>query len=625
MLCLGRSGLYLVRASLLVLLLPVLAWAVQDVVNTRHNLSVSGPGTIKSATVDAVCVFCHTPHAAQPEAPLWNHQLPSGQTYTPYDSSTLDSAPKPGQPTGKSILCLACHDGTVALGALANPPTGQTMDLGGTFLTPADRGYLGTDLADDHPISFLYDNNLAIADGELATPGTIDLPLESGELQCTSCHDPHEKDVVPFLRKASLNGVLCTTCHVRGQGLAWDWASSSHATSPAVWGGGGTDPWGERRPAWKGSNVAENACFNCHRPHTAATPRRLIKADEENTCYLCHNGNVAGTDIQTEFLKAYSHPVATTPNPNHDATLVENPLTMPFHAECADCHNPHAVKSGLPMVAFDPSQPFAGNHSTPPFANDRIKGVSGLDVNGNVLADITNQYELCFKCHGVPGRGPCGGGPTQRCSTLGTSGHNNVRLDAIYNIRDKVYSGTPGLVSYHPIESNNPANNSEVPSLRTDIPLDKVNSLIYCTDCHNNNVSIAAGGTGPAGPHGSTHEGLFAQAYTLDPLVPAAATNDMALCFKCHDENTLLNLETSGFSHGRHINSRSKTCINCHDPHGSHASPHLINFLKYSNFPGGPYEILATSFAEPTFVDNGVYSGTCYLQCHGTRHDPRGY
>jgi predicted CXXCH cytochrome family protein len=605
----------------LIFLFSGLLFAAQDVVNTRHNLSLSGPGTVKSATVDAVCVFCHTPHVATPEAPLWNHDLPSGQIYNPYDSTTLDASPKPDQPTGKSILCLACHDGTVGLGALGNLPNGQTMDIAGTTLTIAERGYIGTDLADDHPISFTYDPSLVIADPELAAPGTIGLPLESNALQCTTCHDPHEATNQPFLHTTSLNGAICTTCHQRGQGFSWDWPVSSHATSTAVWNTLGMDPWGERRTEWKGTNVAENSCFNCHTTHTAPVPVRLLKAQEENTCYLCHNGNVASTDIQSEFLKAYRHPVGTTPNANHNATLNEDPLTMSLHVECVDCHNSHAVANDLPMISFNPNTPFDGNHTTAPAANARIKGVSGIDVNGAVKAEIDFQYELCFKCHGLPGKSACDLG---RCATA--TNYQMTRVDAVYNIRDKVNSATPGLVSYHPIETNNASNNAEVPSLRTDIPLDKSTSLIYCTDCHNNENSSAAGGAGPEGPHGSTQEGLLTLPYTLDPLVPSSATVDMALCFKCHDENTLINVEASGFSHGRHINNRTKTCINCHDPHGSHRSNYLINFQTYSSFPGGPYEILPFGgFAEPTFTDNGLYTGSCNLVCHGANHAGRSY
>ena len=36
----------------------------ESIVNSKHNLSLSGPGDIKSATEADVCIFCHTPHNA---------------------------------------------------------------------------------------------------------------------------------------------------------------------------------------------------------------------------------------------------------------------------------------------------------------------------------------------------------------------------------------------------------------------------------------------------------------------------------------------------------------------------------------------------------------------------------
>jgi len=73
----------------------------QSVINTKHNLSVTGPGTIKASTETEVCVFCHTPHNSNPIAPLWNRNS-SGATYLLYNSSTQKALP--GQPDGSSIF-----------------------------------------------------------------------------------------------------------------------------------------------------------------------------------------------------------------------------------------------------------------------------------------------------------------------------------------------------------------------------------------------------------------------------------------------------------------------------------------------------------------------------------------
>ena len=43
-------------------------WAerISDVRNTVHNFSVTGPGAVRAVSEDEVCVFCHTPHGAEP-------------------------------------------------------------------------------------------------------------------------------------------------------------------------------------------------------------------------------------------------------------------------------------------------------------------------------------------------------------------------------------------------------------------------------------------------------------------------------------------------------------------------------------------------------------------------------
>ncbi|RLJ16814.1 hypothetical protein DJ031_15180 [bacterium endosymbiont of Escarpia laminata] len=594
------------RVSVLCMcLLIVSAATVGDVANTVHNLSSSGPGTgaFKSLTEDRICIFCHTPHAATPETPLWN-RLSTG-AYTPYQSSTTDAAA--GNMSSSSDLCLSCHDGTIALGDLVNPGAGVTNDLSTTFLT--GRALIGSDLSNDHPVAIIYDPNLLATDPDLLSPAVVDLPLKNGELHCSSCHDPHKNIHPPFLHKPTLNGELCITCHIP-TGPTWDWTTSSHATSlasPPM----GTDPWAERKPAWVGQNVRENACMNCHTPHNAATPVRLIKDQEEQTCYLCHDGTVA-QDILSEELKFSHHPVEMTPNLDHDSVRAENPLTMSFHVECEDCHNPHGSYSSPPMISFNPANPADTNHTTAPFVNGSMVGVTGIDSGGAVKPEVDYEYEVCFKCHGVPGKSAC---DNQRCSTA--TGYSMTRQDGVYNLRDKVDPGNPALVSYHPITANDPFNNGEVPSLRTDIPLDTSSSLIYCSDCHSSNVSPAAGGVGTAGSHGSTFEGILALPYDFDPQTATSANN---LCYKCHNAASL---EVS-FIHSKHVGANT-TCINCHDPHGSTKFPHLLNFLTFANVTG-PMEITGTgAFTEPTWVDNGQYSGACYLVCHGKTHDGWSY
>lgn len=584
------------------------ALAQQDVSNTLHNMSISGPGAVKSLTIDQVCVFCHAPHNAEPEAPLWN-RLSSGETYVEYGSTTLDALP--GQPAGSSRLCLSCHDGTIALGAMVNPPFGVVNDMTNTRIS--GRANIGTDLHDDHPISFAYTVGLTTLEPELANPAGVDLPLENENVECGTCHDPHRADIVPFLRKSTLNGELCTTCHVRA-GATWAWATASHAVSTAT--PTGADPWAERKAAWKGTTVAENACFNCHTPHNAAAPARLLKDSEENTCFRCHDGSVATGDVQADFAKTSRHPIEITPNPDHDAMKLENPLTMSLHVECMDCHNPHATSADLPMFTLNPTNPADSNHTIAPEVNGRIKGVTGVDINGAVKAEIDFQYEMCFKCHGLPGKSSCG---TGRCNLAATN--NMTRLDGVYNLRDKFDPGNPALVSYHPVVANNPNNNGEVPSLKAF--LNRNDSQIYCTDCHNSDQSIAGGGTRPAGPHGSIHEPILAQRLSLLPQDNNAPA-DYELCLKCHNEASLSGNDS--FKHRSHVFNRGASCLACHDPHGSAVYPHLLNFQTSTDYSGATLTITGAGiYAEPTWIDDGVNKGTCWMTCHGSTHGGRSY
>ena len=159
------------------------AWS--QVAATKHNLSISGPGTVKASTESEICIFCHTPHNASPAGGLWNRRNPAA-AYTPYSSSTAKGAA--GQPNGASLQCLSCHDGTIALGDVLSRATPIAM-AGATSVMPAGAGRLGTDLGDDHPVSFAYTAALVTQrNNELVSPTA--LPPRTAAPACArrSCH-----------------------------------------------------------------------------------------------------------------------------------------------------------------------------------------------------------------------------------------------------------------------------------------------------------------------------------------------------------------------------------------------------------------------------------------------------
>ena len=554
-----------IKIYFLLVFLP-LSVSAQSIINTKHNLSSNGPGTIKATGETEVCIFCHTPHKSTTAGPLWNKNA-STATYTLYSSSTLKAVP--GQPDGSSILCLSCHDGTIALGNIANPNT--YVSFGAITTMPAGKSNLTTNLSDDHPISFTYNPALATANGKILAPNNIIAPVSldrASEMQCTSCHDAHDNTNPKFLVTTNEGSALCFSCHDRNV-----WSGSSHINSTKTWNGTGVNPWFHSSY----TTVANNACENCHAPHTAGSPKEILNyQNEEDNCLNCHNGNVASKNIQTQFTKTYKHNVYgyTDVHYTSEPALVNNK-----HVECVDCHNAHTSNASTAIA---------------PNVSGSTSGVKGIDANGSAVTLAQYQYQICFRCHSdnIPTVMPR---YTNRYRGVG-----NNRLD---------FATTN--VSYHPVEAA--GKNMSMTSL---VPPLSVSSKIYCTDCH---ASDGAGS--PAGPHGSSNIAILKYAYDTSrfPMMGTGwnATDLNArwpLCFQCHNLSTVTTIHTniSGGHYFKYIG-----CNTCHDPHGYDGSLGVNGgsaasaFEKLVNFD--------TTVIRPNPINGKMIDITnrkCYFVCH---------
>lgn len=202
--------------------------AFAGVEQTKHNFSsaTESPGGFFFGTRQ-VCVFCHVPHNGnQNLGLLWNHEDNPAQQYTMYSSPTLDMT-QTQNPNKGSLMCLSCHDGTIAVNSLNNlpgpdgagnygTPGGSGLDGAGK-IDPSSNVFVDIDLSDDHPVGMVYDASKDPT-GFAPKTGVSDqypdkLLSEGLYVECTSCHNPHDDTYSNFLIESNANSQLCTRCH----------------------------------------------------------------------------------------------------------------------------------------------------------------------------------------------------------------------------------------------------------------------------------------------------------------------------------------------------------------------------------------------------------------------------
>jgi hypothetical protein len=226
-------------------LLPIVSRA--GILNSPHDFSQQAWNFSNPADPNAVCTPCHQAHHADSRViPLWGHTTSVGP-WIMYNTNTvpvsqMKAVPSP-TPTGPSLACLSCHDGTVAINSYGGGIQGSPA----SFVT--NTANLGQDLTHTHPISFTYDANLVgtgpnqdqwlynpdttqvlTPDTGTFVPGnnmTINGFLLGGNhrLECSSCHAVHNQVGSPYNQvnnpklvvingtKGGVGSLLCRSCH----------------------------------------------------------------------------------------------------------------------------------------------------------------------------------------------------------------------------------------------------------------------------------------------------------------------------------------------------------------------------------------------------------------------------
>jgi predicted CXXCH cytochrome family protein len=595
---------------------------VTDVLGS-HDLS-GGTGGVRGPNSNA-CIYCHVPHSGSSATPLWNQTL-STQQYTTYTSGTLQNATSQPVVSQASMLCLSCHDGTVAVG--------QTVGIGTLKMAGTLTDVFGTKLQGSHPFSLqLPLKDAANLVSTLAASGTTKDPtvaLIKGNVECSTCHDVHnqfkDKRSPEFLVRDNAGGQICLSCHetaartVNGHDNSLSlWVTSVHAKStvqvaPKAGLGGYT-------------TVSEFACATCHASHNAtgpgllrSNPNRPANVDDTaQQCFTCHDGsnNLAQPilNVLADFRKI-GHPFADTNNVHALGEPVI--LDRNRHSTCADCHNAHGASPTTSFTATGELRPSQ-------------TAVTGVRADGSVLTAATLQYENCLRCHGtsankqslpaygyMPARGLYSGDKLNVIAEFSISAASSHPV-----MRDATNQAQPSLLKYMWDQSGK-------------VQSRPMGTRILCTDCHNSDSNREFGGTGPNGPHGSKNDHILERSYLISSVNggaypgggPGSLINNLrpsptldpvsspyAMCAKCHDLTNVMS-NTSFAKHNEHVMT-GISCSACHSSHGVPSGTTGVTGLRLINFD---LNVVAANQGVISYSANG----SCVLSCHMMNHNADG-
>lgn len=248
---------------------------------TKHNLGTTNTNAANNRVTTGtaeICVFCHTPHAADVTTagvPLWNKRLATGGTFTVYASSSMNAIGASDGQAGNlsigsvSLACLSCHDGAQAMDNMLNSPgtggysltgggasgtnytwAGTGVDANGFMTNSATTlAMLGKDLSNDHPIGIQYcgggprvgATGTACSDADFVTATTGSIGgTDVFWLNSNSAAGRQKDDLPLFNRNFAVNGSLvagvypsveCATCHDPHTGTNATFLRISNASS----------------------------------------------------------------------------------------------------------------------------------------------------------------------------------------------------------------------------------------------------------------------------------------------------------------------------------------------------------------------------------------------------------
>ncbi len=559
--------------------------------NTDHYTNTSG-GTADARHVPAPqkCVNCH-PH----------NQAFYAQTNCFDCHNAVQDKPGVGPVGGRRQIVDANGNGTGAGGDFKR----TSHHVNGSIPNVSDCikcHYMG-----DHKRGEvkLFDPDLGYAN--IITYNPAD--KSSVESFCLKCHDSNgaNGDVTPFSDNV--------TVPVIDQAM---WTASAHKTS---------------------ASANSNTCLGCHDnghgsnkstligPYTYSGPGTGtdLMNEEEGFCFTCHgSGGAASVKVHLAFssytntaTNFYKHdPTATYRKHVNGETGGATFGGANRHVECVDCHNPHGAQAGTATAPTLLPTLIGETGVEPGYAG------AGAPTGFTWQSSVTQEYQVCFKCHSsyttLPTYLPGGIQNTtlvadglKKLTTGGTNGQ-------IADSRDMAQEFNPNNAAYHPVLAAGKNLNINANTFQTGWTYQ---SRMYCTDCHNNPLATTAGHGN--GPHGSSNLHMLDKgaAGTADYPTYHSASNTNAVCTKCHKPGSYISGDVnSRFQYHNYHYGKTSTCYDCHDSHGSERE-HNMNFSRnvpscITAFGASPYNTSQSAFNHVA----GTATNACVLTCHGVSH-----
>jgi hypothetical protein len=396
---------------------------------------------------------------------------------------------------------------------------------------------------------------------------------------------------------------------------------------------------------WKASahkgNVNTQTCLSCHdnghgsNKSTMLSPWNYAGAgtgtdlmnEEEGFCISCHGGTgVASVKVHLAFgytntaTNFFQHaPTGSYRLHKPGETAGSSFSGANRHVECVDCHNPHGAIAGtatapalLPtMTGAKGVEPVYGATNTSP----------GAPTAFTWKSSVTQEYQVCYKCHSsytavsayIPG-----GILNQVVTANGLKKITTLTNNQIADSRDMAQEYNPNNASYHPVMAAGKNTGILAGAFRAGY---SSTTRIYCSSCHNSNLSATAGYG--RGPHGSANLHIldkgFAGTAQYNTMHGGAGDNANSVCSKCHTGPT----DGGNSRFTKHLyhtgpgGTAKAECYACHDTHGSE-QVHLMNFAR--NEASCITAISGTNTQTSFSHAVGTATNACLVTCHGKTH-----